>query len=708
MAEVDMDIDTSHTLGVDALIDEDLIDYDSDAEGAAGEAIDITQVYDGQAEHTNGGATLHPDAVIDTAEPAELDGEEEPRSSHTEANDGTDEGTFDESAQPADDTLNNVVAMDESTEHDPGHIADEIDFDYADEQEDKNNGQSAEGGASHPPDSETGPQVNDFDFDTEDGTAEGAATLVVEDEVAEKTSDHNESHVETQSFDHSAAHTDEVRDEITWEENEEADNNQTPNPMDLLSASGASVTNEVSESSHLPNNDINDDASLEHDVENPEELVDTEDVEASQFGDGAEGDADATQDQELDEKNDGKAAQQDESADGQQSLEASDSEFPRITVQYRGDEYPCFAHTSEGFFSDLTVVDATMATVLEGFRKELHDEIAPEDELVIQVDELGLEFTESSVQENLSNITLRQVLEIFDLLVKNQDPDKTRTLYTYLFTKPSTIKRFESLAESAAAGRGLNEVIYHFESPITHGQTTADEQDNTFAYEDVHDYDSTVEESGEGANEIQEDAEDDNDTTNREETPLQQPDSVEDVEDVEDVGDVGDVGDFDHYADDKSHQVTDTVGDQVDDSELIVGQTVTVDSTAQLENDGNLLSLDAETSFETGPVEVDEAWQGNDSVNEPQAIDTGTAATSTTSTMNETLTAVHADDFDLNVTDDHPEFHDTEDMAEIDWRDDPTQVEADITASQGTTKRNRIDDEPDVDEQQDVKRRRSN
>lgn len=167
-------------------------------------------------------------------------------------------------------------------------------------------------------------------------------------------------------------------------------------------------------------------------------------------------------------------------------------------------------------------------------------------------------------------------MEIFDLLVKNQDPDKTRTLYTYLFTKPSTIKRFESLAESAAAGRGLNEVIYHFESPITHGQTTADEQDNTFAYEDVDDYDSTVEESGEGANEIQEDAEDDNDTTNREETPLQQPDSVEDVEDVEDVGDVGD---FDHYADDKSHQVTDTVGDQVDDSELIVGQTVTVDST---------------------------------------------------------------------------------------------------------------------------------
>jgi hypothetical protein len=164
---------------------------------------------------------------------------------------------------------------------------------------------------------------------------------------------------------------------------------------------------------------------------------------------------------------------------------------------------------------------------------------------------------------------LRQVLEIFDLLVKNQDPDKSRTLYTYLFTKPSTIKRFESLVESAAAGQGLNEVIYHFESPITHGQTTVDEEENTLAYEDVDDYDSAVDENGEGANETKDDAEDDNDTTNREETPLRQPDGVEDGEDT---------GDFDHFADEESHQITDTAVEQVDDSELIVEQTVTVDS----------------------------------------------------------------------------------------------------------------------------------
>lgn len=67
---------------------------------------------------------------------------------------------------------------------------------------------------------------------------------------------------------------------------------------------------------------------------------------------------------------------------------------------------------------------------------------------------------------------MNQILEIFDLLVKNGDPDNERALYTYLFTKPSTMKRFESLIESAAAGTGLNEVIYHFDSPVPHGANT--------------------------------------------------------------------------------------------------------------------------------------------------------------------------------------------------------------------------------------------
>lgn len=69
----------------------------------------------------------------------------------------------------------------------------------------------------------------------------------------------------------------------------------------------------------------------------------------------------------------------------------------------------------------------------------------------------------------MGHTTLNQILDIFDLLVKNQNPDSERALYTYLFTKPSTTKRFESLIESAAAGTGLDQVVFHFDSPVPHG-----------------------------------------------------------------------------------------------------------------------------------------------------------------------------------------------------------------------------------------------
>lgn len=77
-------------------------------------------------------------------------------------------------------------------------------------------------------------------------------------------------------------------------------------------------------------------------------------------------------------------------SDGQKA----EPNFPGITVQYRGDEYPMFSPHSEGFFSESSVLDDGMGALMAGFRAELASEISPDDELVFQVDELGLEFTE--------------------------------------------------------------------------------------------------------------------------------------------------------------------------------------------------------------------------------------------------------------------------------------------------------------------------
>lgn len=78
----------------------------------------------------------------------------------------------------------------------------------------------------------------------------------------------------------------------------------------------------------------------------------------------------------------------------QQSLDESEHGFPAITVQYKGDEYPFFSTTSNGFFGETSILDETMDKILSGLRDELANELANEDELVFQVDEMGLEFTE--------------------------------------------------------------------------------------------------------------------------------------------------------------------------------------------------------------------------------------------------------------------------------------------------------------------------
>ncbi|KAF4438297.1 hypothetical protein F53441_12824 [Fusarium austroafricanum] len=177
----------------------------------------------------------------------------------------------------------------------------------------------------------------------------------------------------------------------------------------------------------------------------------------------------------------------------------ADAEFPAITVQYKGDEFPLFSTTNNGFFADTSVLDEPLEKLLAGLRNELENELAEDDDLVLQVDELGLELAETTQGELMTNVTFRQILEIFDLLVKNQDPDSSRTLYAYLFTKPNTEKRLESLIDSATAGKGLDEVIHLFEAPMTVGTSmleTAATIDGV--HEELDELDSPVDEEHRG------------------------------------------------------------------------------------------------------------------------------------------------------------------------------------------------------------------
>ncbi|KXH66936.1 hypothetical protein CSAL01_02307 [Colletotrichum salicis] len=144
-------------------------------------------------------------------------------------------------------------------------------------------------------------------------------------------------------------------------------------------------------------------------------------------------------------------------------------EIPVVTVSYKGIDYPFFygspdSQGKECFFNDLSLLHCKMEGVLAGFRRELANELGPFDELVFQIDELGLEFTESSQAEVFSDITLGQIISVFDSLVKNQNADASKPLYAYLTTRPDCKKRWLSLVDDAYNGKGLDEISYYFAS----------------------------------------------------------------------------------------------------------------------------------------------------------------------------------------------------------------------------------------------------
>lgn len=399
--------------------------------------------------------------------------------------------------------------------------------------------------------------------------------------------------------------------------------------------------------------------------------------------------------------------QQDPSDSGENSAAASDTEFPAITVQYKGDEFPCFSNTSDGFFTETSILDETMDKVLSGFRNELASEIAQEEELVFQVDELGLEFAESCLQDSLSSVTLRQILEIFDLLVKNQDPESSRTLYTYLFTKPSASKRLESLIESATAGKGLDEVIHLFESPVAaaasvlEANTADDELEERLDNYDspAHEVERTNEEAVE--NDVEYDAEEGADL---DVSPNDNHDSNEGDQDAADAG----------Y----------TEGDTIDPTlEDAIATNDEASKTAAIEDD---VESNAHNESESNPLmnlELDDDVEVDDEVDleaggltneqnptDPDGTNVGTAATSTTTTLkDDDETGFINADVNANAAAtellDTTEAADGDDIGEIDWNDDP-EADEEIQSPSVVGKRARGDDETDVEDEQDVKRRR--
>ncbi|KAI0851701.1 hypothetical protein F5Y00DRAFT_215662 [Daldinia vernicosa] len=141
-------------------------------------------------------------------------------------------------------------------------------------------------------------------------------------------------------------------------------------------------------------------------------------------------------------------------------------------ISYGNTDYRLFAKSeaddpNKYFLSDMAALELPLGQLLSSLRDVISDELSPLDELVMHVDGLGLEFSESSTADILEKFTFGDILDLYDRLVKNDGTEPSPDLYTYLMVRPSCRQRFIALRDSADSGRGLSEIaIYREETPI--------------------------------------------------------------------------------------------------------------------------------------------------------------------------------------------------------------------------------------------------
>lgn len=394
MADTDMDMDTPLALALDHQADDDLIDYDDDD-------LELGSTWPTQTDHGNSGNdTIDYDEDIQMSAQEQTQEEEEqevhvensPISADTQ-NPISKVDTLD--VMPEDGLeLEDIDTVDyeQSAEHQAvekpavsdgqaQEILDEIDYDFDDDDE--------------------GPQP-ECDIRPENVTHETLATeptyhaeqqgATDEDIPGETTGEQNtgetftpakspENPLETdQSINTSGTGPDEPdEDEITWEENEEIDE-----PEEVESVDHVLIPQQES------NHGLEPVEEHESHFDIDQTIGDNNGSHALDAGIGATDHTDF-------------GMQDDHSVLDNGSLATADIEyhFPSITVQYKGEEFPFFSSSSEGFFTKISMLDAYIEALFIGFREALEDDILKDDMLVFQVDELGLEFTEVSTFSQL-------------------------------------------------------------------------------------------------------------------------------------------------------------------------------------------------------------------------------------------------------------------------------------------------------------------
>jgi len=151
-----------------------------------------------------------------------------------------------------------------------------------------------------------------------------------------------------------------------------------------------------------------------------------------------------------------------------------------VIVVYRSTEYALFSSSDlddpDSFFlSDTTIADKPLADLFKAIRLVIQEELTDEDELCIAVEDLGIETDEVSCDQfvprhsrlirmqqastSLYDITLTQILNLREKLLRNDGVESSRPLCLLLGTRTRFSKRIEKLTAGAAEGKGLSQLV---------------------------------------------------------------------------------------------------------------------------------------------------------------------------------------------------------------------------------------------------------
>ena len=137
------------------------------------------------------------------------------------------------------------------------------------------------------------------------------------------------------------------------------------------------------------------------------------------------------------------------------SSSSTSAETPDVTVQYNGGHYSLIGGPTDDpdsyFLSDTKELDGTLSNFLASIRAVISDEVAPEDELVVRINALELEFGERSNKKFLGR-SFREIHRCF-LALAQQASDGSQGLELELLKRRDCESRFiELLAEAGLTG----------------------------------------------------------------------------------------------------------------------------------------------------------------------------------------------------------------------------------------------------------------